>query len=113
MNKSRKDVPRGAGRVAFWARKESIEKMLEAKHTLMATFLAHKKELNIEYGQFRRYVNKYIKDKQNGDTDRATETEKGVTRKATTPVRTRTPDQPAFVSSPTPRDNLIHPKSKE
>lgn len=58
---------RGAGKVAFWAHKESIGKMLEAKHTLMATFLAHKKEVNIEYAQFRRYVNEFIRKPQNED----------------------------------------------
>jgi len=63
MKKAKKDVLRGAGKVAFWARKESIEKMLEAKHTLMATFLAHQKEVDIGYGQFRRYVNEFIRSK--------------------------------------------------
>lgn len=54
---------RGAGKVAFWARKESIEKMLEAKHTMKATFLAHEKDVGISYGQFRLYVNEFIKEK--------------------------------------------------
>lgn len=64
MTKSEKDErARGAGKVAFWAHKESIERMLEAKHTVMATFRAHKKQVDIEYAQFRRYVNELIRRK--------------------------------------------------
>lgn len=65
MTKSEKEEKaRGAGKVAFWAHKDSIERMLEAKHTVMATFRAHKKEVNIEYAQFRRYVNELIRKTQ-------------------------------------------------
>jgi len=63
MTKTVKRGVRGAGKVAFWSRKESIKKMLDEKYSLMATFLAHEKEVGISYGQFRIYVNEYIKER--------------------------------------------------
>jgi hypothetical protein len=114
MTKTEKRGVRGAGKVAFWARKESIGKMLEDKYSLIATFLAHEKELGIGYGQFRRYVDKFIKGKENDNKDRksvrGTDTGRDSQRTGSTPIRTRTPGQPAFVSSDTPRDDLVKPK---
>lgn len=63
MTKTEKRGVRGSGKVAFWARKESIKKMLDDKYSLMAIFLAHEKDIGISYGQFRIYVNEYIKEK--------------------------------------------------
>lgn len=37
--------------------------MLEDKHSITAVFLAHRKEVKIGYGQFRRYVNEFIRRK--------------------------------------------------
>lgn len=94
---------RGAGRVAFLARQKEIKEMVDAGHPLRNVYRKYGDKLNISYGQFARYVNKFIRSKPHGNTDRATgETEKGV--KAATPARTRVPGQPAFVSSDTPRD---------
>ena len=110
MTKSEKEEKvRGAGKVAFWAHKDSIERMLEAKHTVMAAYRAHKKEVDIEYQQFRRYVNELIrsKDENQGKKPGSTSVEP---RNKKAVIRTRVPGQPAFVSSDTPRENLIKPK---
>ena len=71
MTKTEKGGKRGAGKVAFWARRESIKQMLDDKYTMTATFLAHKKELNIEYQQFRRYVKEYLSEPQEGKKKQA------------------------------------------
>lgn len=63
MTKKDERGKRGAGKVAFWAHKESIKKMLDDKYTLTATYLEHKKDVDIKYQQFRRYVNEFIRGK--------------------------------------------------
>jgi hypothetical protein len=100
----------GTGKIAFLARVDAIREKINAGHTVAMLHDEYKKEIGINYGQFLNYVNRYIRRKPDGNSNA---TEKGKDIKATTPVRVRTPDQPAFVSSPTPRDNLIHPKPKE
>lgn len=102
MTEEEKADYRGAGLVAFWARKEEIKEMIDAKHTKRNVYRRYGAAMNISYEQFARYVNKYIKDIQHGDNDRAAD--KGKDIKKATPIRARTPDQPAFVSSDTPRD---------
>lgn len=61
MTKEENRGKRGEGKVAFWAHKASIKKMLDDKYTVTATHLAHKKDVNIKYQQFRRYVNELIR----------------------------------------------------
>jgi len=100
MTKEENRGKRGAGKVAFWAHKESIKKMLDDKYTLTATHLAHKKDVNIKYQQFRRYVNELIRSKADGNTRIPTEKD----TKEKRPIKPREPGQPAFVSSDTPRD---------
>lgn len=108
MTKEEERRKRGDGKVAFWKHKESIKKMLDDKYTLTATYLAHKKDVNIKYQQFRRYVNEFIRSEPDGSSGRAREEVK----KAAV-VRTREPGQPAFVSSDTPRDKDSLVKRKE
>jgi hypothetical protein len=90
----------GTGRVAFLARADAIREKIKAGHTVAMLHDEYKNEMGINYGQFLNYVNRYIRRKQDGDNDRATEKD----IKKSTPARTKTPDQPAFVSSDTPRD---------
>lgn len=111
MTKEEERVARGAGKVAFWAHKESIKKMLDDKYTLTATYLAHKKDVNIKYQQFRRYVKEFIRSQPDGDSGSAREEGKDI--KKAVVVRTREPGQPAFVSSDTPRDKDSLVKRKE
>ena len=96
---------RGAGRVGFLARQEEIKKMYEAGHPLLSIYQQYEKDMSISYSQFVKYVHKFIRSKPNGN-----EGKKSIPAPETTPVRTRAPGQPAFVSSDTPRDNLIKPK---
>ncbi len=103
MRETKKPV-RGAGRVAFLARQEGIKKMTEEGHPLLSIYQKYEGDLNISYSQFVRYVGRYIKGEVKNEP-------KPKQAKAS-PIRTRTPDQPAFVSSATPRDDLIHPKPK-
>jgi hypothetical protein len=112
MVDSKKKVRKGSGKVAFMAHLEGIKKMLDAGHPMISVFEEYEKKLSIKSGQFGKYVRKHIRN-ENGDTNRAIEEKgKNAARKETRPVRPRTSDQPAFVSSPTPRDDLIHPKPK-
>ncbi len=111
MTETEKRGIRGSGRVAFWARRESIKKMLDDKYSLMATFLAHEKEVGISYGQFRLYVHKYIRSNNDNSTgnNRETDRRRDSASKKKPQVRTRSPDEPAFVSSDEPRskDDLV------
>lgn len=96
MTKTEKDEARGAGRVAFWAHRESIKKMLEDKHTVMATYRAHKKEVNIGHAQFRRYVNEFIRNKP----DETKHPEEGNAKKPA-------PRKPAAAFKRNIRDDLV------
>ena len=58
---------RGAGRVSFLARKESIQKMLDEGYPLTAIYKQHKSDLNISYGQFTRYIQKYFRNEDHAD----------------------------------------------
>lgn len=104
MVDSKKKPRKGAGRVAFLAHLDGIKKMIEAGHPLVSVFEEYESKLSIKSGQFGKYVRKYIKGEVRNEP-------KPKQAKAA-PIRTRAPDQPAFVSSPTPRDDLIHPKPK-
>lgn len=101
----------GTGRVAFLARVDAIREKIKAGHTVAMLHDEYKKEIGIEYGQFLNYVNRYIRRKQDGGSDRAAE--KGKDIKKTSPIRAREPGQPAFVSSDTPRDRDSLIKRKE
>jgi hypothetical protein len=100
MTKTEKRGVRGSGKVAFWARKESIKKMLDDKYSLMATFLAHEKDVGISYGQFRIYVNEYIKGEVKNEIK--PEQTKGTIRKPIEP----NDDRPRFKPSGK-RDDLV------
>lgn len=63
MKKDSKKKVRGAGRVAFLARQEGIKKMIEAGHPLVSVYQEYEDELTIKYGQFAKYVNKFIRNK--------------------------------------------------
>lgn len=104
MTEEAKDAFRGAGRVAFLAREKEIKEMIEAGHPTKNVYRKYGDKLNISYGQFARYVNKFIRRKPDENQG------KKPAAPATKPIRTREPGQPAFVSSDTPRDNLIKPK---
>jgi hypothetical protein len=110
VTKERNGPIRGAGRVGFLARQEGIKTMLEAGHPLLAIYQQYEKDMSISYSQFVKYVNKFIRSKPSGNNDRATE--KGKDTKKATPIRTRV-EQPAFVSSDTPRDRDSLVKRKE
>lgn len=62
MTEEEKAAYRGAGLVAFWARKKEIKEMIDAKHTKRNVYRRYGAEMNISYEQFARYVNKYIQD---------------------------------------------------
>ncbi|MEO9231650.1 MAG: hypothetical protein ABI216_22230 [Devosia sp.] len=67
MGKLKEYTPRGHGKVAFWAQKESIKKMLDEKHTVKATYLKHKDLVPIKIEQFRRYVKIFIRGESTED----------------------------------------------
>ncbi len=52
---------KGEGRVSFLANLESIRNEVEAGWPLQAVYDRHKDRLNIQYMQFHRYVQKFIK----------------------------------------------------
>lgn len=56
----------GAGRVAFLARKENIQKMIEQGYPLIFIYEKYSDELSISYSQFVRYVQKYFRREQHG-----------------------------------------------
>ena len=96
------DAPKelGAGRVAFLARKDAIKERIDAGRTVMSVYREYQKQVGISYSQFDRYVNKFIRSKEDGSTRNPTE--EGTKEKR--PTRAREPGQPAFVSADTPRD---------
>jgi len=51
---------RGAGRVAFLARKDSIQKMMREGYPALVIHEKYKDELGISYSQFLRYVKTYF-----------------------------------------------------
>jgi hypothetical protein len=59
---------KGEGRVSFLANLESIQKEVIEGWPLQAIYDRHKDRLSIQYMQFHRYVNKYIKAKTNGSS---------------------------------------------
>lgn len=61
MKKDSKKKVRGSGRVAFLARVEGIKKMIEDGHPLISVYQEYEDELTIKYGQFAKYVNKFIR----------------------------------------------------
>ena len=63
MTKEEKEAYRGAGRVAFLARKQEIKEMIDAGHPIKNVYRKYGDKLNISYGQFARYVNKFIRSK--------------------------------------------------
>lgn len=65
MTDEEKSKFRGAGRIAFLARKEEIVKMIEEGYPLLRIYQKHEGKLNISYGQFARYVSKFIRGKSN------------------------------------------------
>lgn len=94
----------GTGKIAFLAREAAIREKIEAGYTVAMLHDEYKNEIEIEYGQFLNYVNRYIRSKP--DESKGAKPATPVARA----VRTREPGQPAFVSSDTPRDNLVKPK---
>lgn len=61
MTQPPKTTGRGAGRVAFLARFNDIQKFVREGHSLRAIHDANKDELAVSYGQFVRYVARYIR----------------------------------------------------
>lgn len=51
----------GAGRIAFLAKCEAIQRELEAGHSLAAIYARHRDALGIGYVQFTRYVGVYLR----------------------------------------------------
>ena len=72
MTKAPKELPRGAGRVAFLARVEDFRKLVVAGHPVLAIYQEHGKDLGISYSQFSRYVARYIRSPASHDQDRPT-----------------------------------------
>ena len=106
----------GAGRVAFLARKEAIKTEIETGRTVKSVYREHQAQLGIGYVQFLKYVNQFIKGKNENSKQKsvhATDEARERPSAEHKPIRTRAPGEPAFVSSVTPRDDLIHPKPKE
>lgn len=60
MTKTPKGKWPGAGRVAFLARAQTIQQMVEAGYPVIAIYKQHEGELGISYSQFARYVARYI-----------------------------------------------------
>lgn len=110
--KEAKKAVRGSGRVSFLARLDAIKKMIEEGHPLLSIYQEYEKDFGFSYSQFVKYVHKFIRSKQNASTELTIRETEKVTNKEPKHARTRTPDEPAFISSPTPRDDLIHPKPK-
>lgn len=105
---------RGSGRIAFLARLEEIKKKEKAGYPLLTLYREYQQELSFSYSQFVKYVHKYIRGNNDNSTGSNKGTDKGredASRKKPQ-VRTRSPDEPAFVSSDEPRskDELIGPK---
>lgn len=65
MTKEEKADFRGAGRVAFLAREKEIKEMIDAGHPKKNVYRKYGALLNISYGQFARYVNKFIRNSPN------------------------------------------------
>jgi hypothetical protein len=55
-----KTPSRGAGRVAFLARLDSIRKMVEAGYPVVLIYEQYGEEMGISYSQFARYVARYV-----------------------------------------------------
>lgn len=103
----------GAGRVAFLARKEGIKTKIEAGYTMIAVYEEHQKELGISYGQFVNYVNKFIRNKLDGNQGNnpaagATSVKAGDKK----PIKKQEPGQQKFKRTEN-RDDLFKPKPKE
>lgn len=64
---------RGAGRVAFLARRDVIQERIDAGYPIKAIFNEYEKELGIGYPQFTRYVSKYIRTPEENDHSRREE----------------------------------------
>lgn len=54
---------RGAGKVAFWARKDAIAKKIEEGYPLIMIYEEYQRLLPIGYGQFLIYVRRYLRSK--------------------------------------------------
>lgn len=54
---------RGTGRVAVFARKEEIQKLIEQGYPLIQIYEKYEDKLTIGYAQFVRYLNQYIRSK--------------------------------------------------
>lgn len=61
MTENTKKGHRGAGRVAFLARRAEIQGLLDAGHPLRAIYEARKDQLGTGYPQFTRYVRRYMR----------------------------------------------------
>jgi hypothetical protein len=64
---ARQQTRDGSGRVAFLARREDFQRLLDAGHSLRAIYEEHKAQLGIGYPQFTKYVSRYL---QKADHDR-------------------------------------------
>lgn len=58
---------KGAGRVAFLARKDLFRSLLDAGHPQRAIYDDHGADLGISYSQFNRYVGQYLIEKETTD----------------------------------------------
>lgn len=65
MTEEMKTAFRGAGRVAFLARKDEIKEMIDAGHPSKNVYRKYGEKMNISYGQFARYIAKFIREKPN------------------------------------------------
>ncbi|HEU4854381.1 MAG TPA: TraK family protein [Nitrosospira sp.] len=64
MEKAPRKKFRGAGRVAFLARKEGIQKMIEEGYPNLVIYEKYGDELKISYSQFARYIRKFFVSKE-------------------------------------------------
>lgn len=69
MTDSTKKERRGWGRVAFLARRDAFEMMLNEGHTRRAIYDEHKADLGFGYKQFVKYVTRYIAGQTDHDSD--------------------------------------------
>ncbi|MBS7736777.1 MULTISPECIES: TraK family protein [Pseudomonadota] len=60
MAEAPKKSSRGAGRVAFLARLDSIRKMVEEGYPVVLIYEQHGEGMGISYSQFARYVARYV-----------------------------------------------------
>lgn len=80
----------GTGKIAFLAREAAIREKIEAGYTVAMLHDEYKNEIEINYGQFLNYVNRYIRRKPEENSAAEPES-KAVKKELSTSEYLRTP----------------------